>query len=426
MNASGGFPVRVHTVLTLGMAAMLLTAGAWAQAPVTLGLDGRTNSNPTIAALGDFVTVSWSAAEVSSMDLYLATSRDGGRSFSPPVRVNSVPGQARLSGDMPARIALLPRSGKAPEVLITWSAKSGDNWQLLQARSLDGGATFGRSELVPGSDAPGVRGWHSMTVDASGVPSVLWVDHRATVAVDDSLKKIPQAERPKADPTERAQLSWVYHSRFDGSAPTRVAPSVCYCCKTTLVSAGKATYAVWRNVYPGSERDIAFARSDNGGRTFSAPVRVSPDHWQIDGCPDDGPALAVDGRGAAHVVWPTALSGKGTKVLTLYHAMTRDGKGFTPRAALPVRGPAGHPQVVAEPAGGILVAWDEVIEGERTLAMARLRSSANGKPTFVPVKLEGTKGQQRYPSLAVSSGGSMAAWVQQVEKTTTIQVARVP
>lgn len=416
--------MRIARHVTLGMLLLSSAGGAAAQS-VALGLDGRTNSNPTIAAQGDFVVVAWSAAEVSSMDLFMATSRDGGQSFGAPVRVNRVPGQARLSGDMPARIALLPQRGAPPEILVSWSAKSGDTWQLLQARSKDGGTTFGPSTPVPGSDAPGVRGWHSMSVDATGTPAVLWVDHRATVAVDDSLKKLPQGERPRADPTERAKLSWVYHARFDGSPATRVSPSVCYCCKTTMVASGKSTYAVWRHVYPGSERDIAFVRSTDGGKTFSAPVRVSADRWQIDGCPDDGPALAVDRAGAAHVVWPTAVDGKGTKVLTLYHAMTKDGRTFTPRLALPVRGPAAHPQVVAEPDGAILVAWDEVVEGERLLAVARLRM-AQGKPGFATVTAPGTRGQQRYPSLAIASTGTMAAWVQQVDKATTIQVGRLP
>ena len=60
-------------------------------------------------------------------------------------------------------------------------------------------------------------------------------------------------------------------------------------------------YAAWRHVYPGNVRDIAFIASSDGGRRFAAPARVSVDDWHLAGCPDDGPAMAVDGEGTAHL-----------------------------------------------------------------------------------------------------------------------------
>ncbi len=75
-------------------------------------------------------------------------------------------------------------------------------------------------------------------------------------------------------------------------------PGVCYCCKTALVTGQNGQlFAAWRHVYPGNIRDIAFSQSLDGGRTFSAHTRVSEDQWQLAGCPDDGPAMAVDARG---------------------------------------------------------------------------------------------------------------------------------
>ena len=40
---------------------------------------------------------------------------------------------------------------------------------------------------------------------------------------------------------------------------------VCYCCKTSLAIADGSVYAVWRHVYPGNMRDIAFTVSRDGG-----------------------------------------------------------------------------------------------------------------------------------------------------------------
>src|SRR2546428_9868432 len=49
-----------------------------------------------------------------------------------------------------------------------------------------------------------------------------------------------------------------------------------YCGKTALTTTGDGSIQVaWRHVYPGNVRDIAFAVSSDGGRTFAAPVRVT-------------------------------------------------------------------------------------------------------------------------------------------------------
>src|ERR1700710_3157521 len=85
---------------------------------------------------------------------------------------------------------------------------------------------------------------------------------------------------------------------------------VCYCCKTSLVTGDDGSlYAAWRHVYPGNIRDIAFTVSRDSGRTFADPVRVSDDRWVLDGCPENGPAMAIDGRNRVHIVWPTLVSG---------------------------------------------------------------------------------------------------------------------
>jgi hypothetical protein len=70
--------------------------------------------------------------------------------------------------------------------------------------------------------------------------------------------------------------------------------------------------------------------SRDGGRTFSPPARVSEDHWMLDGCPDDGPTMALDRDGVVHVVWPTLVQGA-QPAIGLFHASMRDSVTFTPR-----------------------------------------------------------------------------------------------
>lgn len=393
-----------------------------AQQPIALDIAGRSGANPSVTARGEFVAVSWSAAASGAMDVFLAVSRDGGRRFGAPVQVNTVAGQARVSGEMPPRVALVPRTGaKEPDVVVVWTVKTGNDWQLLQARSTDGGAHFGAASTVTGSEAPGARGWQAVDVDAQGKVHVLWLDHRDAAAAP--MTHQHDANAPKPDPTERAKLSRLYYATLGGSARS-VTSSVCYCCKTALVHEGAWTFAAWRQVYPGSIRDIAFSATRDGGRTFTAPVKISDDRWQIDGCPDNGPTLAVDAKQQVHAVWPTVEAGSDASALVLFYARssnatTAKAPTFTPRRKLPTAGLASHPSMVMGPGDRPLIVWDEVVEGQRRLAAASLVGDR-----FTPVAIPGS-GARFYPAVAAVPGGAVVAWVQQGERGSTISAVRV-
>jgi hypothetical protein len=111
---------------------------------------------------------------------------------------------------------------------------------------------------------------------------------------------------------------------------TRLASNVCGCCETAI-AAGRdgSVFVAWRNIYPVNLRDISFAVSRDG-KTFSAPVRVSEDHWVINGCPDDGSTMAIDRAGVVHTAWPTLVD-RSEPAIRLFHAATADGVTFTPR-----------------------------------------------------------------------------------------------
>ena len=130
-------------------------------------------------------------------------------------------------------------------------------------------------------------------------------------------------------------------------------------------------FAAWRHVYPGNIRDIAFTTSRDGGRTFAAPARVSDDRWQLNGCPEDGPALAVDASNTTHIVWPTVVT-QPQAHKALFYATTRDGKGFSTRMRVsPMGRNIAHPQLAVGPGGEIAVFWDEIVSGRRRVFLSR-------------------------------------------------------
>ena len=135
---------RIFGVAAVGVGMLAVTvSNQAAPAAVTLGVAGRANANVSLAAQGNFVEAVWSgAAPGGATDIFSATSRDGGKTFSAPVRVNSKVGDARVNGEQPPRVALRARSGASPEVAVVWTTKGASGTVLLSATSVDGGRTF--------------------------------------------------------------------------------------------------------------------------------------------------------------------------------------------------------------------------------------------------------------------------------------------
>jgi hypothetical protein len=190
-----------------------------------------------------------------------------------------------------------------------------------------------------------------------------------------------------------------------------------------VVTSGDHVYAVWRHVFAGGFRDMAYTASRNRGKTFAPLTRVSEDHWKIDGCPDNGPSIAIDRSQRAHVVWPTPGDGKTLSDLALFYAVSRDGASFGPRTRIPSQGPASHPQIVSGTDGSMVVGWDEIVDGTRRLGMTRARVSSTGVVTFEALAMPEVTPGAWYPALASSPRGVVATWVRPMGKSSTIGVA---
>jgi hypothetical protein len=408
-----------------------------ASAAATLRVPGRASATPSIAADGQFVAVVWGGTlPDGATDVFLAVSRDRGRAFGNPVRVNHVAGDARLNGEQPPYVGLIPRPSSDPAIAVVWTTKGAKGTTLLQSRSEDGGRTFTPAAIVPGTDAAGNRGWEAIAIEPGGRVDVVWLDHRelasdSKMAASHHDHAARSGEKP--DGVAMAQKSKLYFASLDGStAPRAVTGGVCYCCKTALVGgAGGRVYAAWRHVYPGNLRDMAFTMSRDGGRTFAAPIRVSEDKWALEGCPDDGPAMVVDAQQRIHVVWPTLVKEPGadraepTETIALFYASSSDGLTFTPRQRIPTEGLPHHPRIAVAAEGSLTVAWDELTKGTRRVALARAIRTDKGLPDFRRELLT-SQSPAVYPALAVAGGDVIAAWTSGTSTESSIQVGRIP
>jgi hypothetical protein len=378
-------------------------------------IPGRANATPSIAAAGSVVAVAWGASANGKADVFAAVSRDGGTTFGSAVQVNTVPGEARLNGEMPPRVALAPGRGSSPpEIVVLWTAR-GTATEIKTARSRDGGRTFEKPAALQAPGAAGDRGWPSLTLDRAGRVHAIWLDHRGLAAAR-AASGGAGGHKPGAphDGVAMAQKSSLYYASGGGASATEheVTKGVCYCCKTALATGADGTlFAAWRHVYPGSFRDMAFATSRDGGRSFSAPVRVSEDGWAIDACPDDGPAMAVDASGTVHLAWPTVLGGDNPRG-AIFYASTRDGQRFTPRQQVGTLGgpKPSHPQIVVDGRRRVFVAWDELAAGRQTAALREVRVEASGAATFGSIVSLSPGESGVYPALAAVGNRVLATW----------------
>ncbi len=422
--------VRRSGPLALLLFGVLVPANA--AGPITLAVPGRSNANVSMAADGSLIAVVWSAATAAGeTDIYAATSRDSGATFSSPTRVNSRAGEASVNGEQAPRVALVRRGGGL-EMAVLWTAKHAAGTALLTARSTDAGRTFSPASPVPGTDAPGNRGWEAIGSDGTGRVHAVWLDHRRLAEQDSRVSAMHHHGRengvasmmtPKPNGLAMAQLSQLYFATLDGSSPSRpVTESVCYCCKTAIASGGAGgLYLAWRHVYPGNIRDIAFTSSTDGGRTFAAPIRVSEDRWTIDGCPEDGPAMTVDRLGRVHVIWPTVLSEHGEPGKALFHAMSQDGRSFSARERIPTDGVPRHPQLAIGRDGAVVVVWDEGGDGMRRIASAYGVAEESGRLRFQRRPWSGSE-PGVYPAIAATDNGLLAAWTTGPPATSVIRV----
>ena len=397
--------MRVATFLLLSG----ITLAAQPATPhATLAIPNRANSTPWIAAAGSFVAVTWAAAANGKGDVFLATSRDGGGTFSAPVRVNSVEGTARVSGEIAPRVAVSAAAGKEPIVTVTWNAKEAAT-AIKTARSRDGGRTFVEEKNLQKPGAIGDRGWQASTLDARGTLHSIWLDHRAMAAGKAAGDQ--SQHKGEHDGVAMAQRSALYYAA-DGMPERELFKGVCYCCKTAMASGPKGEiYAAWRHVFAGNMRDMAFTMSRNGGKTFTPLTRVNQDGWSIQGCPDDGPAMAVDAKGTVHLVWPTVKDEQGV----ILYATSQNGVTFSTPVRLPTLGgpKPSHPQIAINAAGSAFVAWDEVRDGVRRAAIAPIGGRA------APQILGDATS---YPVMAATASGLVAAWTSGPPDRSTIAV----
>ncbi|MCM3879095.1 MAG: glycoside hydrolase [Vicinamibacterales bacterium] len=388
--------------------------------PVRLAVAGAKNGMVSLAASGTHVVAVWTATRDDAMNIHAATSEDGGATFSTPVRVNDRDGDVSANAEQPPRVAVA-----GSDVSVIWPSRKSGTSAIRLSRSRDGGRSFGPAVTIHNESLPGARGWAGLAVDGEGTAHAVWLDGRDAVTTGHTHAGTNHAAMNHAA-MKAAPRQDVYQALIapDGRVTeAHVARDVCFCCKTAVgIGPSGRVNVAWRHIFPGSMRDIAMATSIDGGRHFSELARVSQDKWELSGCPDDGPGMAVGSHDDVHLVWPTLVN-QAEPQKAIFYSTTTDGKTFSPRIRLSAesQSDAAHPQIAVDGAGNLAAVWDEQQGDTRQVIVRRMDAGA----TFgVPVAIGGPT-SAFYPFVLSVNGSFLAAWTTGSGDASAIVVRRL-
>lgn len=319
--------------------------------------------------------------------VYVDRSTDLGRTFVPPVAVNTEPQRIKVDGENRPDIAV-DRRGR---IYVSYTAEAERPTTLFVSVSADAGRHF--SNPVPVSDkatqASSFQGRLRRSPDDR--VHLFWHDERDRTAEDESGNAL-------------------YFTTLGGEsgivAPTRkVADTQCECCRPAIdFDAAGRPVVFTRFIYPGDIRDHGLIKPQVDGKTWLA-TRVTFDEWEFVGCPEQGPALAIDANGRYHTAWFTL----GTRRQGVFYANSSDqGHHFGP--PMPVgnlKRQAGHPDLITLGTRVFLV-WRE-FDGEYTQLLV-MRSADGGRTWTQPESLARSAARADNPLLLSDGRKAFVSW----------------
>jgi hypothetical protein len=357
---------------------------------------------PRVAARGSRVYVVWHEEAGGLPNVLLAVSRNRGASFSAPVRVSDNPPGA--VAELHPAIAV-----RKKRVFVSWQelarGRDDDAGRIMLARLDLRGRKVGPAVRVDDHDGGGA--WLPSVTVVRGDPVVAWVDERD--------------RGPEGEPLEHVYAArgigggarFMPAVRIDAGAPDALALHDDNRWAPSLAALGKTVFAAWAD-FRSYNWDIYLARSDDGGASWGANVRVDdfPDLERL----NERPVIGLDRRGPVHVVW-TDLRAREPDT-NIFHARSDDRGdsfaasrqlddsklGFDPDTDTPSN--QWHP-ALAVAGRRLFVAWQDNRLGNNDIFFT---TSSDAGATFAAAERVDDTGaggsEQTRPSLAVTGQGA--------------------
>lgn len=312
------------------------------------------------------------AAEIP---LFHRISKDGGATWSKPVRVNR--DSDRLSAHHPGENPSIVAAGN--RVMVAWSAPRANarrGGMVATMLSEDGGATW-KPGPSPFEDAAGSQTFMRMAA-AGNALHMVWLDSR------DGRQGLRYARSPDGG------KSW--------AKDVALAPRTCDCCWNSIATRLDGEVSV---LYRGGDpRDMLHMASKDGS-AWQAPVSIGGFDWRVNACPHVGGALAVQGQLLHSLVW-TGKEG----VQGLYHASLPAGGTWSRPRRLGSED-AKNADIAIAADGSLVAVWDDRSGRGSPLCMARSR---DGGTNWSAVETIAANRDATHPRVVATSKGTLTLW----------------
>ena len=385
------------TPIVVALTALALNACAKQHAPEfkaaqELSVTGDVGMAPMFAvAPNGTEAAAWVSAPNGGTDgrLYIAVNG------KQPIELRDSLGPIEPHGESPPKLAYSP-DGALNALYVVTRLEPGRRFPaaaLRFVRSTDGGAHWSAPVSVTDDSTFGSHNFQALYAARDGALYASWLDGRAGKSAVFMTRSTDGGK------------TWSANERVETGG------EACPCCRTTMASAPDGTlYLAWRKVYPGNVRDIVVAKSTDRGATWQEPVRAHADNWVFDGCPHAGPSLQVDNAGHVHIAWWTGKQGSAG----VWYARSDDGaRTFgapVPLGVAEFSQPA-HVQLALGGNDRLIAAWDD-----GTLAMPRIvvRTSKDGGAHWSDATALSDSGKVAgFPVIAAHGERMAVAWSQQ-------------
>jgi hypothetical protein len=286
-----------------------------------------------------------------------------------------------------------PSSPHAYDVRIALSGNGGERWSEPFVPHRDGTATE--------------HGFVSLFATEDGQLAAAWLDGRNTQP-ESGAHGHADGEMTLRYAAIGRDLRLRDEVQLDGR--------VCDCCQTSAAVTAEGPLVVYRDRSRLEERDIAVVRQRDG--RWEEPHPLPADHWRIEGCPVNGPAVAAHGRRVA-VAWFTAAD----DVPRVKLAFSDDaGASFGPPVTVDDGNPLGRVDTVLLDDGDAMVSWLESSPEGSSLRLRRIHAGGNRGASVVVVPA-GNRISNGFPQLARSGDTLVLAWTAEQVRTAVVPVS---
>lgn len=279
-----------------------------------------------------------------------------------------------------------------------WLQKSGPGTFAYDVRlsfSADGGTTWSRSATPHHDGTKTEHGFASLFGMPGGSLGLVWLDGRA-------MTPDPKPGQDHGAMTVRAA---VFDRGGRQTGEVLVDDRVCECCPTAAAVTADGPVIAFRNRTTEEVRDIYVSRLTGG--TWSEPVAVHGDNWEINACPVNGPALSASGRQVV-ISWFTVQQDRGH---TFVAFSSDSGRSFGRPIRVDDVTSLGRVDVEQLGDGSAVVGWIEFANQRAQFRVRRVAPTGERSPAQVVSAIEAGR-TSGYPRIERRDRELLFAWTE--------------